>query len=148
MYSSQEKNTKSLVVEMLLQKKLTAPRFLLGEDFCARFSPQLFCYKILQHDRGTTIMDLLLIDNLRHFFFFQIFRKLATLHLDSKYYNGESKKGYEALFNLISFNNFLGDASKAKRGAAKNYITRTQAVRRLQISLPDFRRLCIFKGSF
>jgi hypothetical protein len=33
-------------------------------------------------------------------------------------------------------------------GQAKNYITRTQAVRKLQISLPDFRRLCIFKGMF
>lgn len=40
-------------------------------------------------------------------------------------------------------NNFLISGTS---GQAKNYITRTQAVRKLQISLPDFRRLCIFKG--
>ncbi|KAI1436852.1 Pescadillo N-terminus-domain-containing protein [Xylaria sp. CBS 124048] len=37
---------------------------------------------------------------------------------------------------------------KGEAGAAKNYITRTQAVKKLQISLPDFRKLCIWKGIF
>ncbi|EAU92879.1 pescadillo-family protein [Coprinopsis cinerea okayama7 len=37
---------------------------------------------------------------------------------------------------------------KGKAGAAKNYITRTAAVRKLQCSLADFRRLCILKGIF
>ncbi|KAI5370704.1 putative BRCT domain-containing protein [Septoria linicola] len=37
---------------------------------------------------------------------------------------------------------------KGTSGNAKNYITRSQAVRKLQVSLPDFRRLCIFKGIY
>ncbi|KXS93822.1 hypothetical protein AC579_8792 [Pseudocercospora musae] len=37
---------------------------------------------------------------------------------------------------------------KGTSGNAKNFITRSQAVRKLQISLPDFRRLCIFKGIY
>ena len=37
---------------------------------------------------------------------------------------------------------------RGESGAAKNYITRTQAVKRLQVSLSDFRRLCILKGIF
>ncbi|CDK24932.1 unnamed protein product [Kuraishia capsulata CBS 1993] len=37
---------------------------------------------------------------------------------------------------------------KFTSGNAKNFITRTQAVKRLQVSLADFRRLCIFKGIY
>lgn len=37
---------------------------------------------------------------------------------------------------------------KGEAGNAKNYITRTKAVKKLQISLPDFRKLCIWKGIF
>ncbi|KAI5835872.1 hypothetical protein K523DRAFT_290332 [Schizophyllum commune Tattone D] len=37
---------------------------------------------------------------------------------------------------------------KGKAGAAKAYITRSSAVKKLQVSLADFRRLCILKGIF
>ncbi|OBA23866.1 Pescadillo [Metschnikowia bicuspidata var. bicuspidata NRRL YB-4993] len=37
---------------------------------------------------------------------------------------------------------------KGKSGAAKNFITRSAAISKLQITLADFRRLCIFKGIF
>ncbi|THU91775.1 hypothetical protein K435DRAFT_726890 [Dendrothele bispora CBS 962.96] len=37
---------------------------------------------------------------------------------------------------------------KGKAGAAKAYITRSQATKKLQCSLADFRRLCILKGIF
>ncbi|KIJ45138.1 hypothetical protein M422DRAFT_251331 [Sphaerobolus stellatus SS14] len=37
---------------------------------------------------------------------------------------------------------------RGKAGAAKAYITRSQATKKLQCSLADFRRLCILKGIF
>ncbi|KAF9569726.1 hypothetical protein CPC08DRAFT_745610 [Agrocybe pediades] len=38
--------------------------------------------------------------------------------------------------------------TKGKAGAAKNFTTRSAAVKKLQCSLADFRRLCILKGIF
>ncbi len=37
---------------------------------------------------------------------------------------------------------------KGEAGQARNYITRTRAVKKLQLSLPDFRKLCIWKGIY
>jgi len=37
---------------------------------------------------------------------------------------------------------------KGQEGAAKTYITRNQALKLLQLPLPDFRRLCILKGVY
>lgn len=37
---------------------------------------------------------------------------------------------------------------KGEAGNAKNFISRTRAVKKLQLSLPDFRKLCIWKGIY
>ena len=37
---------------------------------------------------------------------------------------------------------------RGEAGAAKNYITRNQALKKLQITLAEFRRLCILKDIF
>ena len=37
---------------------------------------------------------------------------------------------------------------QGQRGEVTKYITRNKAVRRLQLSLHDFRRLCILKGIY
>ena len=38
--------------------------------------------------------------------------------------------------------------TKGKKGEVTQYITRKQAMKRLQLTLKDFRRLCILKGIY
>lgn len=52
-----------------------------------------------------------------------------------------------AFFPLLHCHKMGKVQKKGQKGAAKAYMTRSAAVKKLQCSLADFRRLCILKGS-
>jgi hypothetical protein len=64
---------------------------------------------------------------------------------------GPKKKSIKARAVLSSkrkLSRFGKKGKKGLRGAAALYVSRSRAITRLQISLKDFRRLCILKGIY
>ncbi|KAJ4834192.1 hypothetical protein Tsubulata_018884 [Turnera subulata] len=49
---------------------------------------------------------------------------------------------------MVKKNKHYRPPGKKKEGNAARYVTRSQAIKQLQVSLGDFRRLCILKGIF
>lgn len=57
-------------------------------------------------------------------------------------------KSINTTYRQQSINTMARIKKKGQAGAAKNFVTRNQAIRKLQLSLPDFRKLCIWKGIY
>jgi pescadillo protein len=57
-------------------------------------------------------------------------------------------KSINTAYRQRSINTMARIKKKGQAGAAKNFVTRNQAIKKLQLSLPDFRKLCIWKGIY